>query len=281
MLQICLLPLVGGGVVCYTAVFSVVMQRSSPQTAAENQTTFLSLCICGLTNKPITYLEIDCDVSFCGSKRFRVRGYEHAFQQVMNGGTPKKIVDSDSKCFTCSSLSANAEKIYIFGKSSIDLQGIIKSSLNVDVSCFANSGKIFVCKSCYKRLTKFQRSSEKLNEIHQKIEEAFKKRDVPRTKRLQRASEDLHGNIPEGNHQDQVRDMSRTQESLGRQKVSKSLQFATGEATTCTSSANSSYQDFSSWKQPVPAYLPGFLSPIQSQPSLLLSAFPNQNMASP
>ena len=215
------------------------------------------------------------------AKRFRARGYEHAFQQVMDGGTPKKIVDSDSKCFTCSSPSANAEKIYIFGKSSIDVQGIIKSSLNVDVSCFANSGKIFVCKSCYKRLTKFQRSSEKLNKIRQKIEEAFKKRDVPRTKRLQRASEDLHGNIPEGNHQDQVRDMSRTQESLSRQKVSKSLQFGTGQATTCTSSANSSYQDFSSWKQPVPAYLPGFLSPIQSQPSLLLSAFPNQNMASP
>ena len=28
--------------VCYTAVFSVIMQRSSPQTAAENRTTFLS-----------------------------------------------------------------------------------------------------------------------------------------------------------------------------------------------------------------------------------------------
>ena len=78
-----------------------------------------------------------------------------------------------------------------------------------------------------------------------------------------------------------VRDMSRTQESLNRQKVSKSLQFGTGEATTCTSSANSSYQDFSSWKRPVPAYLPGFLSPIQSQLSHLLSAFLNQNMASP
>ena len=138
---------------------------------------------------------------------------KHAFQQVMDGGTPKKIVDSDSKCFTCSSPSANAEKIYIFGKSSIDLQGIIKSSLNVDVSCFANSDKIFVCRSvCYKRLTKLQRSSEKLNEIRQEIEETFKKRNVPRTKRLQRASEELHGNIPEGNHQDQVRDMSRTQE---------------------------------------------------------------------
>ena len=45
--------------VCYTAVFSVVMQRSSPQTAAENRTTFLSLCVCGLTNKPIMYKKFD------------------------------------------------------------------------------------------------------------------------------------------------------------------------------------------------------------------------------
>ena len=44
---------VGECVVCYTAVFSVVMQCSSPQMAVENRTTFLSLCVCGLTNKPI------------------------------------------------------------------------------------------------------------------------------------------------------------------------------------------------------------------------------------
>ena len=46
-------------IVCYTAVFSVVTQRSSPQTAAENRTTFLSLCVCGLTNKPIMYRRFD------------------------------------------------------------------------------------------------------------------------------------------------------------------------------------------------------------------------------
>ena len=48
-----------GLVVCYTAVFSVITQRSSPQTAAENGTTFLSLCVCGLTNKPIMYKRFD------------------------------------------------------------------------------------------------------------------------------------------------------------------------------------------------------------------------------
>ena len=45
--------------VCYTAVFSVVTQRSSLLTAAENRTTFLSLCVCGLTNKPIMYKKFD------------------------------------------------------------------------------------------------------------------------------------------------------------------------------------------------------------------------------
>ena len=46
-------------IVCYSAVFSVVTQRSSPQTAAEIRTTFLSLCVCCLTNKPIMYMELD------------------------------------------------------------------------------------------------------------------------------------------------------------------------------------------------------------------------------
>ena len=40
-------------------VISVVTQRSTPQTAAENRTTFLSLCACGLTNKPIMYKKFD------------------------------------------------------------------------------------------------------------------------------------------------------------------------------------------------------------------------------
>ena len=45
--------------VCYTAVFRVITQRSSPQMAAEDRTTFLSLCVCGLTNKPIRYKKFD------------------------------------------------------------------------------------------------------------------------------------------------------------------------------------------------------------------------------
>ena len=57
----------GKEVVCYTAVFSVVTQRSSPLTAAENRTTLLSRdylpfsgrCsrhVCGMVTPPITAL---------------------------------------------------------------------------------------------------------------------------------------------------------------------------------------------------------------------------------
>ena len=59
ILIVCYFFFRGGGVICYTAVFSVVMQHSSPLTAAENQTTFLFLCVCGLTNKPIMYKKLD------------------------------------------------------------------------------------------------------------------------------------------------------------------------------------------------------------------------------
>ena len=38
---------------------SIVTQSSSPQMAAENHTTFLSLCVCGLTNRPIMYKKLD------------------------------------------------------------------------------------------------------------------------------------------------------------------------------------------------------------------------------
>ena len=46
-------------IVCYTAIFCIATKHSSPQTAAGNQTAFLSLCVWGLTNKPIMYKKLD------------------------------------------------------------------------------------------------------------------------------------------------------------------------------------------------------------------------------
>ena len=41
------------------------------------------------------------------------------------GETPKKVVESSNKCFICSSIPTSKNKIYIFGKTSTDLAGLI------------------------------------------------------------------------------------------------------------------------------------------------------------
>ena len=103
--------------------------------------------------------------------------------------TPKKVVEDSSRCFTCPSLSADNNRVFT-GKSDHSFADIIKTLLNVDVNCYANS-KLFICKNaCYNRLLKFQRALEKLEKIKREINEAFRVR--PRAKCLLRpADEDL------------------------------------------------------------------------------------------
>ena len=91
-----------------------------------------------------------------------------------------------SKCFLCSSPWAAQERVFIFGNSTHNFVEIIKSSLDFDISCYANS-KLFICKAvCYKRLLKFERATEKVLELKREILESFQGR--PRTKRLFNAS---------------------------------------------------------------------------------------------
>ena len=72
--------------------------------------------------------------------------------------TPKKVVEVD-RCFICSTVVAKKEKLYIFGKSSIDFCEIIKSALNVNGRKFSASEQLFICRAqCYQRLTKFKRA---------------------------------------------------------------------------------------------------------------------------
>ena len=108
----------------------------------------------------------------------------------MSGETPKKIVDESSKCFTCSSLGPGKDRVYIFGKTSHNFVEIIKSAFNIDANCYANdtNTRLFVCKtSCYKRLLKFQRATEKVEEAKKEIQDAFQAR--PRAKRLLRPTD--------------------------------------------------------------------------------------------
>ena len=115
--------------------------------------------------------------------------------------------------------------------------------------------RFFARSVCYKGWQSFCSLLKDWMKFAKKWRKPLKKRDVPRPKRLQRASEEIQNNILDGINQDKVCNMSRT--LVNQEKVSKSLQFGTGEATTYTS-VNSSCQDFPSWKRPVPAYLPGF-----------------------
>ena len=95
-------------------------------------------------------------------------------------GTPKKIV-ADSQCFLCSDSPHTKERVTIFGKSSVDIVGLLKS-IGIEASTYVNSSNLFICtKMCYKRLLKLQRLQNDLNSAKQIVIESFSK---TRTKRL-------------------------------------------------------------------------------------------------
>ena len=180
--------------------------------------------------------------------------------------TPKKIVESSSRCFICSSASHKNIKIFIFGKSSLDIAEVIRSSLSVDVSRCSENSELFVCRDkCYQRLIKFNRASDKLKELKKEIEEVFKERENLRAKRLLHLDENADAGA------------KTTSTSSPRGKASKSLRFAD---TTCTSSAIHEDSDvlgksISADRTPMDTYL----SPIQSHPfGPVLRAFPNAQL---
>ena len=70
--------------------------------------------------------------------------------------TPKKIVESKLICFLCE-CTLNKERVRIFGKSSVDIQGLIKAAIDVDVTVFSSS-EIFICTAnCYRHLIRFEK----------------------------------------------------------------------------------------------------------------------------
>ena len=95
----------------------------------------------------------------------------------MASETPKKVMDEISKCFLCSSPSAAQERVFIFGNSTHNFVEIIRSSLDFDISCYADS-KLFICKAvCYKRLLKFERASDKVLELKNELNSSFSNKD--------------------------------------------------------------------------------------------------------
>ena len=143
--------------------------------------------------------------------------------------TPRKIVDADSQCFLCSSIPPIKERIKIFGKSSVDFKGLLKS-IEIDVSTYLNASSLFICsRICYKRLLKLQKLQNELNSVKQTLIEAFPK---TRTKRLR------------STNTDEVDACSSNESKVSKSKVVKSLHFqSTCSTTTYTSSTTCSLLD--------------------------------------
>lgn len=69
--------------------------------------------------------------------------------------TPKKIVRSNLLCFLCAA-TLNKDRVRVFGKSSVDIPGLIKSAIDIDATVFSSSD-LFVCTACYKKLIRFEK----------------------------------------------------------------------------------------------------------------------------
>lgn len=170
--------------------------------------------------------------------------------------TPKKVVEAD-RCLICSTVVAKKEKLYIFGRSSIDFCEIIKSALNVNVRNFSASEQLFICRAqCYQRLTKFKRALDNFKKAKSELEEVYKA-TVHRTKRLCKDDDDAEGDV--------AKEVDEHVEQSSRGKVAKALRFP--EATTCISSPGVLSEG---QRCVLDEPFCGFLSPIQSNGGELL-----------
>ena len=77
------------------------------------------------------------------------------------------------------------EKIYVFGKSDLDISSLIIRATKVDLSVYVDCEKLAICRTkCYKRLVRYKNALQKVDEIGEDIRRDFGG-DVPfRVKRL-------------------------------------------------------------------------------------------------
>lgn len=86
--------------------------------------------------------------------------------------TPKKIVESKLICFLCG-CTLKKERVCIFGKSSVDIQGLIKAAIDVDATVFSWS-EIFICTAnCYRRLIRFEKIANNLCTLKKEIKKDY------------------------------------------------------------------------------------------------------------
>ena len=136
------------------------------------------------------------------------------------------------------------KKIFL-EKSSCDFPAIISSCLDVNVNCYSATSELSVCKAFYRRLIKFKKASDHLEELKDELKGIFKDRELPRTKRLL--------NVESGGGETQA-------SSCG--KSSKCLQFDPNNST-CTSNATASSSISTAISQQVRYYTPATALPTE------------------
>ena len=143
--------------------------------------------------------------------------------------TPKKIVESKLFCFLCG-CTLNKERVRIFGKSSVDIQGLIKAAIDVDVTVFSSS-EIFICTAnCYRRLIRFEKISNNLCTLKKEIKKDYDNGGSGvRTKRLRKETTCLEARM---DPRTSVISLPELAPSV-RTSPAKSLKFP--GPTTCTS----------------------------------------------
>lgn len=143
--------------------------------------------------------------------------------------TPKKIVESKLICFLCG-CTLKKERVCIFGKSSVDIQGLIKAAIDVDVTVFSWS-EIFICTAnCYRRLIRFEKIANNLCTLKKEIKKDYDNGGSGvRTKRLRKETTCLEAQM---DPRTSVISLPELAPSVGT-SAAKSLKFP-GPAT-CTS----------------------------------------------
>lgn len=122
------------------------------------------------------------------------------------------------------------ERVCIFGKSSVDIQGLIKAAIDVDVTVFSWS-EIFICTAnCYRRLIRFEKIANNLCTLKKEIKKDYDNGGSGvRTKRLRKETTCLEAQM---DPRTSVISLPELAPSVGT-SAAKSLKFP-GPAT-CTS----------------------------------------------
>ena len=89
-------------------------------------------------------------------------------------------------CFLCG-CNLGKDRVRVFGKSAVDIAGLIKHALDVNVSVYSSS-ELFICTAtCLRRLKHLEKVTKNLQMIKNEIRSDFEKGGL-RSKRLRRYS---------------------------------------------------------------------------------------------